>query len=208
MKKTFLIIGFFLAFALVLTGCQKVTENNVLNDVSEQKEQTQAPEANTGDTEQTQASEVATEQEQIESTNPRTEGTEKPAAAQNNALGGQQTQMANPASKNCIDQGGTLEMRNAKNGQYGVCIFDDNRQCEEWALFRGQCPKGGLKITGYENEAEIYCAITGGTVEDAGTSVPMCKRTDGTLCNAEANMNGECPNPINPEPNAGNRETE
>ena len=34
-------------------------------------------------------------------------------------------------------------------GQYGICFFDDNRQCEEWALLRGDCPVGGLKVTGY-----------------------------------------------------------
>ncbi|MFZ5364985.1 MAG: DUF333 domain-containing protein [Patescibacteria group bacterium] len=72
--------------------------------------------------------------------------------------------MANPASQNCIDNGGTLEIRNRKAGEYGVCLFDDNRQCEEWALLRGQCPMGGLKITGYENDAQVYCAITGGQV--------------------------------------------
>ena len=50
-------------------------------------------------------------------------------------------------------------MRANKKGQYGVCMFEDNRQCEEWALMHGDCPVGGLKITGYENEAEVYCAI-------------------------------------------------
>jgi putative hemolysin len=44
---------------------------------------------------------------------------------------------ANPASVNCAQQGGTLELRtDAKGGTYGVCQFADGRQCEEWALFR------------------------------------------------------------------------
>jgi putative hemolysin len=103
--------------------------------------------------------------------------------------------LANPASVNCIQKGGKLEIRENKLGQYGVCLFEDNRQCEEWALMRGQCPAGGLKITGYDNDAEIYCAITGGTVQGVGTKTPMCRRTDGTLCTAEANFNGDCPNP-------------
>jgi len=115
--------------------------------------------------------------------------------------------IANPASENCIQKGGTLEMRNNKNGQYGVCLFEDNRQCEEWALYRGQCPAGGLKITGYDNDAEIYCAITGGEVSGVGTETPMCKRVDGTYCNAQANLNGDCPDPNDPNPNAGNVET-
>jgi len=41
-------------------------------------------------------------------------------------------------------------------------MFEDNRQCEERALMRGDCPTGGLKVTGYENDAEVYCVIAGG----------------------------------------------
>ena len=117
-----------------------------------------------------------------------------------------QTALANPASTNCIEKWGTLEMRNNKNGQYGVCLFEDNRQCEERALFRGDCPVGWMKITGYENDAQIFCAISGGEVQGLGTDTPMCKRIDGTICNAQANLDGECPDPTNPNPNAGNGE--
>lgn len=116
--------------------------------------------------------------------------------------------MANPASVNCLEQGGTLEIRQNKLGEYGVCLFEDNRQCEEWALLRGECPMGGRKITGYDNEAEIFCAITGGQVEGVGTDTPMCKRVDGTYCNAQANFDGDCPDPHDPNPSAGNVETE
>ncbi len=117
-----------------------------------------------------------------------------------------QVKLANPASTNCIAQGGTLEMRNNKKGTYGVCLFEDNRQCEEWALLRGDCPVGGKKITGYENEAQVYCAITGGQVEGLGTANPMCKRVDGTYCNAQTNFDGDCPDPSDPSPSAGNTE--
>lgn len=114
--------------------------------------------------------------------------------------------LANPASVNCTEKGGTLIMKENKLGQYGICVFEDNRQCEEWALLRGECPMGGLKITGYENDAQIYCAITGGTVGGLGTATPMCKRIDGTYCNVEANLNGECPDSHDPNPSAGNTE--
>ena len=129
-----------------------------------------------------------------------------PAANKNTNVAAPNANMANPASVNCIQKGGKLEMRNNKLGQYGVCLFEDNRQCEEWALMRGECPAGGLKITGYDNDAEIYCAITGGTVEGVGTQTPMCKRIDGTLCNAQANLDGDCPDPHDPNPSAGNKE--
>jgi putative hemolysin len=118
----------------------------------------------------------------------------------------EELKLANPASVNCINQGGILEMRSNKKGTYGVCMFEDNRQCEEWAMFRGNCPVGGLKITGYENEAQVYCAITGGQVEGLDTTNPMCKRVDGTYCNTQANFDGDCPDPSDPSPSAGNTE--
>jgi putative hemolysin len=49
--------------------------------------------------------------------------------------------MPNPASVHCIREGGDLQIRRqADGGEYGVCVFDDGRQCEEWVLFRdGRC---------------------------------------------------------------------
>lgn len=49
------------------------------------------------------------------------------------------TQLANPASVNCIEKGGTLEILDSAQGQYGICTINGT-QCEEWALFRGECP--------------------------------------------------------------------
>lgn len=52
--------------------------------------------------------------------------------------------MANPASVNCAENGGTVEMKTDESGgQYGMCVFPDGKQCEEWAMFRGECPVGG-----------------------------------------------------------------
>lgn len=49
--------------------------------------------------------------------------------------------MANPASVACIKQGGKLDLRpDAAGNVSGICVFQDGRQCEEWALFRdNQC---------------------------------------------------------------------
>lgn len=48
--------------------------------------------------------------------------------------------LANPASVNCEKQGGKVEMRkDVIGGEYGVCIFGNGKECEEWALFRGEC---------------------------------------------------------------------
>ncbi len=49
-------------------------------------------------------------------------------------------EMANPASVYCQEQGYTLEIRtDASGGQYGVCIFPDGSECDEWAFYRGEC---------------------------------------------------------------------
>lgn len=61
-----------------------------------------------------------------------------PATTQEMVVG-----LANPASVHCEEQGGTLEIRSdADGGQYGVCIFSDGSECEEWAYFNGECQPG------------------------------------------------------------------
>jgi Tol biopolymer transport system component/putative hemolysin len=107
-------------------------------------------------------------------------------------------EIANPASQYCLEQGGTLSIEErGDGGQYGICFFEDNRQCEEWALLRGDCPMGGLKVTGYITPAAQYCAITGGayaitgglTAEDEqGT----CTFKNGVVCDVWEYYNGKC----------------
>lgn len=46
------------------------------------------------------------------------------------------TEIANPASQYCIDQGGTLEMVDEPSGQVGYCRFPDGTRVEEWEFFR------------------------------------------------------------------------
>lgn len=54
--------------------------------------------------------------------------------------------LANPASVFCVDNGGHLSMRtDSTGGQFGVCVFDNNTECEEWMYFRGQCKMGEVK---------------------------------------------------------------
>lgn len=109
-----------------------------------------------------------------------------------------QAEMANPASQNCIDQGGTLAFEErADLGQIGVCYFEDNRQCEEWALMRGDCPVGGVKVTGYITPAARYCSITGGTYAITGNSGAddeqgTCTFDNGAVCDVWDYYNGTC----------------
>lgn len=116
------------------------------------------------------------------------------------------TGIANPASVNCIKAGGRLILqRRGDGGEYGLCLFEDNRQCEEWALFRGECPVGGLRITGYVTSAARYCAVTGGNYRITGNSNTdqeqgTCTFRNGRICDVWDLDRGKCqPNP-GPEP--------
>jgi putative hemolysin len=112
--------------------------------------------------------------------------------------------LANPASQNCVDKGGRLTLeKNRTGGQFGVCTFPDNLQCEEWAMMRGDCPAGGIKVTGFVTSAARYCAITGGaykvtsgsnTAKEQGT----CTFKSGRTCRATAYFNGTCTRESNP----------
>jgi len=51
--------------------------------------------------------------------------------------------LANPASVNCQEKGGNLEIiTDLEGNQSGLCKFPDNTQCEEWAFYRGECRPG------------------------------------------------------------------
>lgn len=103
-----------------------------------------------------------------------------------------QTNLANPASTNCLKEGGTLIIKKrGDGGEYGVCDFGDNRQCEEWALFRGDCLQGGIKVTGFYTDAQIYCAISGGKTV-AQVNAP-CTLPGNIYCTADTYFNGTCP---------------
>jgi len=105
---------------------------------------------------------------------------------------------ANPASANCVAQGGELvPERDGSGGSFGVCRFEDNRQCEEWALLRGECPVGGLKITGYATPEARWCALRGGhwRLLSAGNATPeqgSCSFANGRACAAHAFYAGLC----------------
>jgi len=57
---------------------------------------------------------------------------EKPAAG---------VSIANPASVNCVNNGGKLKILENDKGQYGICTLPDGTECDEWAYYREECPK-------------------------------------------------------------------
>ncbi len=68
-------------------------------------------------------------------------------------MGTDEAAIANPAAVYCENQGYHVEVRTDADGnQYGLCIFPDGSECDEWAYFRGECaPTGQAPTT--ENKA-------------------------------------------------------
>ncbi|MFH1608701.1 MAG: DUF333 domain-containing protein [Patescibacteria group bacterium] len=101
------------------------------------------------------------------------------------------TRIANPASDNCLKLGGNLIIKKrGDGGEYGLCYFEDNRACEEWALFHGDCPVGGLKTTGLDTIDQEYCVWLGGELSNSNS---VCIFKNSLECSIEEFYNGECP---------------
>ncbi|MDD1696661.1 MAG: DUF333 domain-containing protein [Methanoregula sp.] len=102
--------------------------------------------------------------------------------------------MANPASVNCENIGGTTEIKKNPDGsEYGMCTFQNGTSCEEWALFRNEGCKAGVAVSsttatqpGMANPASVNCGNIGGTTEikknPDGSEYGMCTFQNGTSC--------------------------
>jgi len=75
-------------------------------------------------------------------------------------------------------------------GEYGLCQFEDNQACEEWAMYRGDCPVGGIKTTGFDTVSQQYCAWVGGQTLAVPNAV--CNLPSGNVCQDDALYNGTC----------------
>ncbi|MCW5876313.1 MAG: DUF333 domain-containing protein [Anaerolineales bacterium] len=93
------------------------------------------------------------------------------------------TALANPASAYCVEQGGRHEVRTDGSGEYGVCVFNDGRECEEWAFYQDNACAGPA---GMPNPASVYCAENSGTVDirtdSQGGQFGVCVFADGSEC--------------------------
>lgn len=96
--------------------------------------------------------------------------------------------LANPASVNCIEKGGSSTIEH-RNGAYGVCLFPDGKQCAEWAMFWGDCPVGGVAIADSLTSEERVCLIAGGLILDKGT---QCLLATGKICSLKDYYLGKC----------------
>lgn len=65
---------------------------------------------------------------------------DSPSSTEPPVVPGDTSQIANPASVFCIEQGGTLEIVDEANGQVGYCTLPDGTRVEEWEYYRSQNP--------------------------------------------------------------------
>lgn len=108
------------------------------------------------------------------------------------------SQIANPASEYCVEQGGEVDIRkDVDGGEVGYCQFDDSSECEEWSFFRGECQKGEFpSSTQLANPAAVYCSEQSATYEirdhEDGGQYGVCIFDDGSECDAWDFFRGEC----------------
>jgi putative hemolysin len=110
--------------------------------------------------------------------------------------------MPNPASVFCEENGGKLDIRkDAKGGEYGICVFPDKSECEEWAFFRGECKPGGKPtvepaVIGMVNPASVFCEKSGGKLDirkdTQGGEYGVCVFAADSECEEWDLMRGAC----------------
>lgn len=103
------------------------------------------------------------------------------------------TQIANPASVYCEENGGTLQIVDEEGGQVGYCYLGGGRVCEEWKFFRKECPAAGCSgdCPVYEPPAPDFCPdgkIVGGDINECGCRGPP--KCQAVACTEEAKV---CP---------------
>lgn len=97
--------------------------------------------------------------------------------------------LSNPASEFCLEKGGIWKTWNNSVGEKGICYFSEVRQCEEWAMFRGECPIGGADLSAHlNNKANQYCLMVGGHIVGSED----CSLPNGTICNILELYRGIC----------------
>jgi putative hemolysin len=90
--------------------------------------------------------------------------------------------LANPASVYCEGLGFELELRTDDAGSFGVCIFPDGSECDEWDFLAGRC-----------GQEHSYCEQQGFLIEaEEESNIGKCVFTDGSFCMELDYFEGRC----------------
>ncbi len=82
--------------------------------------------------------------------------------------------MPNPASVNCEQNSGKVELIEDASGVAGRCVFPDGSVCDEWAFLRGECKPGdSLATADPPASASPVPASPSPTTEPAVSPTPM-----------------------------------
>lgn len=98
-----------------------------------------------------------------------------------------------PEKKGSTNNDSICIAKSGKPGRLGphkVCVFEDNRQCSFEAISEQRCIEHGYKITGYENELQAYCAVSG---YEADLNELVCRVSADQACSFEAFFTEKCP---------------
>lgn len=99
--------------------------------------------------------------------------------------------LSNPPAEYCVKLGGKSMPEKRPDGvDIGVCTFESGLQCEEWALYRLQCPPGGVKVDAGMSPAARYCVLRGGKYSAAGKG--QCTFDTGQRCEVAGYFTGKC----------------
>jgi putative hemolysin len=103
----------------------------------------------------------------------------------------EKTQIANPASVFCEEQGGRVEMIQEEGGVRGDCVLKDGSRCDEWAYYRGECPGSCGECPQYSPPGPDFCRegrIVAGAKDRCGCQAPP--RCEPVACTMDAKV---CP---------------
>jgi putative hemolysin len=90
--------------------------------------------------------------------------------------------LANPASVYCEELGYTNEARQDDSGaMYGVCIFPDGSECEEWDFMAGRC-----------GQERSFCVQQGYEPREESGNMASCVFPDGSSCPEYEFLLGDC----------------
>lgn len=94
--------------------------------------------------------------------------------------------MANPAAIYCTTLGYDIRLEKDSTGTYGVCVFPDGTDCDEWSFYDGSC-----------GQEHSYCARQGfeiRTLNDGqdgfSPRYSVCTKEDGTIIGSVSRLMG------------------